>query len=383
MTTPGGHGEPPHLQHHFDSAPQQFEASKLGMWLFLATEVLLFGGLFCGYAVFRSNHPQVFHYGCAYLPTKWGAINTGVLILSSVTMATGVTAAQRDRRALLVACLALTFSGGAIFMGIKFIEYQQKFQEHLLPNLGFYVPPHAAGHAEAAAAAAALTGDAERGRAVWAGTCRSCHGEHGEGIPGQGKDIRGSTFIAQRSDAQLLAFLKVGRMPFDPMNTTGIQMPPKGGNPLLSDQDLLDAIALLRTFAAASPTETPPEAAAAAKAFRIPRSSIPPARMGPPGIDVRALEGRVAPAKTHPPLPSRDPDRPPNAHIFFVFYFLMTGLHGLHVLVGMAVIAWLLVRAVAGHFGPDYYTPVDLGGLYWHVVDLIWIFLFPLFYLIA
>jgi cytochrome c oxidase subunit 3 len=68
--------------------------------------------------------------------------------------------------------------------------------------------------------------------------------------------------------------------------------------------------------------------------------------------------------------------------LFFVFYFLMTGLHGLHVLAGMALMAWLLVRALLGHFGASYFTPVDLGGLYWHVVDLIWIFLFPLFYLI-
>jgi cytochrome c oxidase subunit 3 len=113
------HEHPPNLQHHFDTVPQQFEASKLGMWLFLATEVLLFGGLFCGYAVFRGNHPDVFHYGSRYLDTSWGAINTVVLILSSVTMAVGVTAAQRDMRAVLVACLALTFGGGAVFMGIK------------------------------------------------------------------------------------------------------------------------------------------------------------------------------------------------------------------------------------------------------------------------
>ena len=102
---------------------------------------------------------------------------------------------------------------------------------------------------------------------------------------------------------------------------------------------------------------------------------------------IRALGARVLLGDLDgadlPPLPSRDPTRPPNAHLFFVFYFLMTGLHGLHVLAGMAVIAWLLGRAIAGHFGADYFTPVDLGGLYWHVVDLIWIFLFPLFYLIG
>ena len=101
-----------------------------------------------------------------------------------------------------------------------------------------------------------------------------------------------------------------------------------------------------------------------------------------------ALEGRATlnhkdtGESVDPPLPSRDPNRPANAHMFFAIYFLMTGLHGIHVLAGMAVMLWLLVRTLRGHFSSAYYTPIDLGGLYWHVVDLIWIFLFPLFYLI-
>ena len=80
---------------------------------------------------------------------------------------------------------------------------------------------------------------------------------------------------------------------------------------------------------------------------------------------------------------SLDPDRPDNAHLFFGFYFLMTGLHAVHVLVGLVVILMLILRSVWGHFGSAYLTPIDLGGLYWHIVDLIWIFLFPLFYLIG
>jgi cytochrome c oxidase subunit 3 len=385
MTTPADlHEHPPFLQHHFDTAPQQFEASKLGMWLFVATEVLLFGGLFCGYAVYRGNHPDVFHYGSGFLDTTWGAINTVVLILSSVTMAIGVTAAQRDHRAVLVACLALTFGGGAIFMGVKYVEYSHKFHENLVPGTRFYEDPHPGAHAAETAPGAgeAVAGDAARGRVVWTTTCRSCHGEGGEGIAGQGKDIRGSEFIAQRSDGELLAFVKVGRMPFDPLNTTGVQMPPKGGNPLLKDHDLLDAIAFLRTIAAAAIGGGQVPAPAEEAAFWIPRSSIPDAPAGPAGIAVARLEGSAPESIGRPVPPSRDPDRPRNAHMFFVFYFLMTGLHGLHVLAGMAVMAWLLVRALLGHFGAAYFTPVDLGGLYWHVVDLIWIFLFPLFYLI-
>ena len=76
------------------------------------------------------------------------------------------------------------------------------------------------------------------------------------------------------------------------------------------------------------------------------------------------------------------PPAPPNAHRFFGIYFLMTGLHGIHVVAGMLVIGWLMIGAALGRYDGAYYTPVDLGGLFWHLVDLIWIFLFPLFYLI-
>ena len=90
------HDHPEFLAHHFETPKQQFESGKLGMWLFLATEVLLFGGLFCAYAVWRGNHPEMFKYGSQFLDTKMGAINTAVLILSSLTMAWGVTAAQQS-----------------------------------------------------------------------------------------------------------------------------------------------------------------------------------------------------------------------------------------------------------------------------------------------
>ena len=99
-----------------------------------------------------------------------------------------------------------------------------------------------------------------------------------------------------------------------------------------------------------------------------------------PAPAVAGPEGRSLPGQ---PAEPAEPKRPSNVHIFFGIYFLMTGLHGIHVLAGMAVISWLLVRSIQGAFGSSYFTPVDLGGLYWHLVDLIWIFLFPLLYLIT
>jgi cytochrome c oxidase subunit 3 len=299
----GEHGHHPRLAHHWADLEQQFEAGKLGMWLFIATEYLLFGGLFCAYAVYRFNHPEIFHYGSQFLDTKLGAINTVVLIVSSLTMALGVSMAQLGRTRALIALLVLTFLGGAGFMVIKYFEYSHKIHNHYMWGPNLYVPsphdPPAPAHVEAAAPA----------------------------VP-----------------------------------------------------------------------EAPPPPAEGE--FVITRSSVAPAAVGPSGLAPAALgegghdgaaahEGEAEPAGAHAeevhhePNPRTDPNRPPNAHIFFGIYFCMTGLHGIHVLVGMAVIAWLIVRAARGEFGPDYYTPVDLGGLYWHVVDMIWIFLFPLLYLIG
>ncbi len=382
------HDHPPFLAHHWETPQQQFEAGKLGMWLFLATELLLFGGLFCAYAVYRNNHPEIFEYGSQFLDTRWGAINTVVLILSSLTMATAVTAAQLGRRRMLIVLLSLTFLGGVGFMVIKGVEYNHKFHDNLVWGVGFYEEPEHLGDDAAHGDEVAVLehGDAERGRPLFLSTCRSCHGAAGEGIPGQGKDQRGSAFIASKTDLELVEFVKAGRMPSDPMNTTGIQMPPKGGNPLLDDAALLDIVAYIRTFEAPEGGVEVAETAVVEveEEFIIPHSSIPNAPGGPPGLSVPIPADAAAAA--HPPIPlhhSVDPDRPANAHIFFGIYFLMTGLHGIHVIVGMIVIAGLIWMAARGKFSSAYFTPVDLGGLYWHIVDLIWIFLFPLFYLIG
>jgi cytochrome c oxidase subunit 3 len=411
---------PESLAHHFHTMRQQYEASKLGMWLFLATEVLLFGGLFCAYAVYRGSHSDVFAWGSQFLDVRLGTINTVVLILSSVSMAIAVTAVQRGRRWPVIVALGITFLCGVIFMAIKSVEYQHKFHENLVWGMGFYEPvPGAEDDTGTALAAGPIVGDPVKGQQRWNATCRSCHGLAGEGIAGQGKDIRTSDFIYDRDDAGLVAFVKVGRRPDDPLNTTGIQMPPRGGNPMLKDPDLYNIIAYLRTFmvpdededrvaaepegAAArddapqddAPQDAAPEPAVAAVAdpaplegeFWIPKSSIPDPPAGPPGVDRVYLDnyvGRFGENRTGPAEAVVDPaeDRPANAHVFFGLYFLMTGLHAFHVLVGLGVIAWLILRTVFGEFGSGYFTPIDLGGLYWHIVDFIWIFLFPLFYLI-
>ncbi|QOJ14748.1 MAG: cytochrome c oxidase subunit 3 [Planctomycetia bacterium] len=451
----GGHGP---LAHHFDTLDQQQDAGKLGMWLFLATEVLLFAGLFCLYAVYRITQPEIFRYGNHYLNPGWGAINTVVLLLSSFTMAMAVWAARCNQKRDLVLFLALTLLCGVDFLGIKLIEYSHKFHDNLTWSAAAYaapgpifaaatppsgaspvVAPEAASGvlpdaaaAHSASPATAKTGDATRGRSLFRNTCAACHGLRGEGVSGQGKDMRGSEFIAKLDDAGLVAFIQRGRMPNDPASTTGRMMPPRGGNMMLTEAELFDIAAFVRqltrnpapssgsgsaqkatpvtggtsggpsardsahgsvaagtqaTGDAAPSTASPADSAAGALSADdepplIERSIMPLAAEGPPGLRPEFFAAEARRMDIVPPLPHGDPGRPANLHLFFGLYFCMTGLHGLHVVAGMSVIAWLLARSLRGEFNSEYYAPVDLGGLYWHLVDVIWIFLFPLLYLI-
>jgi len=207
---------PPHLKHYFVSSEQQFDAAKLGMWLFLITEILLFSGMFVAYAVYRIWYPETYAEAATELNPWLGGLNTLVLLTSSLTVALSINCAMRDDRSGIVRNLILTVALAGVFMVVKYFEYSHKFHLGIFP----------------------------------------------------------------------------------------------GGN---------------YTF-----------------------------------------EGLEA---AHVP-------------IFFSIYFVMTGIHGVHVLVGMGLLSWLAVRAHRGDFNSEYYTPVELSGLYWHLVDIIWIFLFPLLYLI-
>jgi cytochrome c oxidase subunit 3 len=224
-TAPVAHDEghdhhPPHLKHYFVSSEQQFDAAKLGMWLFLITEILLFSGMFVAYTVYRVWHPEVFELGATALNPWLGGANTIVLLFSSFTVASAIHYIQKGDQRKLMINLALTILCASIFMVIKYFEYTSKFSHGIFPGA------HLDGHGEYA--------------------------------------IYNVPYAAQ----------------------------------------------------------------------------------------------------------------------FFSIYFVMTGIHGVHVLVGMGMFGWLLSRAARGHFTAEWYTPIELTGLYWHIVDIIWIFLFPLMYLI-
>lgn len=215
------HHHSPYQAHHFTDMAQQFDAAKMGMWIFLLTEILLFGGLFCAYAVYSTEHAVMFQSAHKMLDWRLGALNTVVLITSSLTVALAIRSIQLDQRKSAIWLLVATITCAAIFLVIKYFEYSHKIHLGLLPG-NFY------------------------------------HYDGSEGVI-------------------------------------------VGNNP----------------------------------------------------------------------------------HIFFGIYFAMTGLHGLHVVIGMIVLGWVLIRLIKGEFNSEYYTPVELGGLYWHLVDLIWIYLFPLLYLIG
>lgn len=315
----------PNLAHHFDTPKQQFDTAKMGMWVFLATEILMFGGLFVAYSIWRANHPEVFLYAHTKLKPEFGLINTIFLISSSFTMAWGVRAAQMGNKALLTLMLCATILGGCGFLVVKTLEYSEKYQHSLWVGSANQFHPKFTGqfHPDGHGDAHGTSHDAPHA----AGTAGTSHAAPAAG------------------DAHAAA-PAANALP-EPDHTMNAPAKP-GPTGLASD-------------------------------FAKPREPgyYPPIaqRMGAP------VPGQ-APAKhslTYDQLSSRTKKY---THQFFQIYFLMTGLHTLHVLIGLGLLIWVLVRAMGGQFSASYFTPVDLVGLYWHLVDLIWIFLFPLLYLI-
>ncbi len=293
----GGHGhDGPHLAHHFDTYQQQFDAGKLGIWLFLLTEVLFFSGLFCAYTVYRGMHPEVFVYAHYFLNTTMGAINTCVLLISSLTAAWAVRNAQLAQRKLLVLNITITIACACTFMVVKFFEYEHKFHDGLLPGPAFHPTEQ-----------------------VW--ELETFKHKHPEAAEYAEKLTRAAEEKEKNKSAPPAA--------------------PAAGSAVAPETGVFE-----------HPTEEQIE----------------------PLIKAGVL-GPTAEDQTRP-------SKPRNAHVFFGIYFFMTGLHGIHVLGGIGVFIWLLIRANKGQFGPKYFGPIDYAALYWHLVDLIWIYLFPLLYLI-
>jgi cytochrome c oxidase subunit 3 len=300
-----GHTTPPQdglrVDHHFENADQQYQSAKLGMWVFLATEILFFGGLFVAYTVYRANHPEVFVFGHHFLDKNLGAANTVILICSSLTAAWAVRAAQLRQIGLLKVMLVLTMLCAFGFMGIKAVEYNSKWKHGLL----------------------------------WAGSYDP-HLEHEEPI----------TETTTVEDLQ----------------TDEVEVEVESGEQRIGGAEVIEVESVTADADEPMVAGTPED-----------RSNIEPAAAGPAGLAAPA--GGMG--DEHEVVVE-----PANAQTFFSIYFLMTGLHGIHVLAGIGAFLWLLRCTYRGDFATGHFTRVDMVALYWHVVDLIWIYLFLLLYLV-
>ena len=292
------HYHPPGLQHQFEDMGQQQESTSIGMWMFLVQEIMFFGGMFTVYLVFRSKYPMAFAAASNHLDVVMGFVNTLVLIVSSLTMALAVRAAQTGKRNLQVIMIILTMGFGATFLVVKAVEYTAKYNDGLIPVTGLNKKTKATGHS-------------------------------GSNTENAGHE----------SDSQM-------RSSLDVPHETGTQ----GGtheyvNPR-GDFQWKDAS--LAVEAHHKGILTPDE-------------------------KIQYLEnGEVSQSKFQDKV-----------RIFYYIYFAMTGLHALHMVIGLGIMSWLLWKAYRGTFSPEYYAPVEISGLYWHFVDIVWIFLFPLLYLLG
>ena len=394
----GDHDHPSYLAHHFDTPEQQFDSGKLGMWLFLVTEVLFFSGMFCAYAIFRAWRPEVFE-GCSqFLNTKLGAINTGVLLFSSFTMAWGVRCAQKEQHKLLTAMLASTLSCATIFLGVKAIEYSHKWHLGLLPaGLFSYDPsnPHPAGGPNYLAYICAPFALITIGVAIWLvvsflrgakfqlecakplmvvclcffvgvglGTILESGGDEGHHEDDHAVVASADGTAAEHGEDHSHANGDEHADHEEPAAEAVASLPAAGA---MSD-DSAD-LAVLERLATDS-TNTGLQDELAARKAQSERSGG--------GILYDVSDDASATVASAP----ENVLRPSRAGVFFSIYYCMTGIHAIHILAGIGVLAWLLVRSVRMDFNRNYFGPVDYVGLYWHIVDMIWIYLFPLMYLI-
>jgi cytochrome c oxidase subunit 3 len=288
------HYHPPGLQHQFEDMKQQEESVSIGMWAFLVQEIMFFGGLFTVYLVFRSRYPMAFAAGSNHLDVVMGFVNTLVLIVSSLTMALAVFYAQKGNRNMQVIMIIATMLFGCVFLGVKAVEYTDKYNHGLVPVAGLNKRVKAESTAEK-----------EEPKTPAATENKTTEPKAEEHHP----NPRGE-------------FLWVG-------------------------ENWEKSVEII--------TE------AQHKGFLTKYEQLGYFTNGE--LDQNKVRDKV--------------------RIFYWIYFVMTGLHALHMIVGLGLMTWLLIMAWRGTYSADYYSPVEISGLYWHFVDIVWIFLFPLLYLLG
>jgi cytochrome c oxidase subunit 3 len=423
-----GHHGSRFIQHHYDDAQHQFDAGKFGIWLFLAQEVLFFSALFVAYVLYRVHHGELYSYAHKWLDVKYGAINTAVLIFSSLTAAWGVRCAQLGQRKGLILCIVTTILCACTFMGIKYIEYSHKYHEQILFGR-FFDPCVTPGGNELITKSNECPGS--RGSVVWeyengpdrkkggraiegcfeASTIDQNHEE--DGVQGECQVLELKGHHARGAEGKM-EFKETGRREITERchvwNLEEEEARAESGQKEEAEKfpcwkpsyqpavcaDLTDANARAKGTPARPQVgilveygdhEEHEDVMIKAECKPAPKvtheidiggTPEQTTQLGKPTI---VKHGRILTTHQLHEIESMGPP-PEHTNMFFTIYFAMTGLHGIHVLAGIIVFTWLLIRAIKGHFTADYFGPVDYAALYWHIVDLIWIFLFPLLYLI-
>lgn len=333
------HHHAPFIAHHFYTAEQQFDSGKLGIWLFLVTEVLFFGGLFVAYIIYRYNRPEVFVDAHHHLDTLLGGLNTIVLLFSSLTMAWGVRAAQLGDNKTTAVSVLITMVCAALFLGVKAVEYSHKWDLGLLPGDMFSYDPNA-------------------------------HHDH--------PMISNYLIMICIPFAIILAITSVASI----LNlNTGKALIGRfyGGLTLTTlgfFAGVLVGVVWNANIAKHDDHGSDHHATVVSEeSVRLVSLSVDDATAKPAASsDANAAAAEASPAVAQPIDKSLG--------IFFSIYYCMTGLHAIHIIGGIIALSWIFYRSLAAHWRSDYFGPVDYVGLYWHLVDLIWIYLFPLMYLI-
>jgi cytochrome c oxidase subunit III len=285
------HYHPPGLKHQFDDMEQQVESDSIGMWMFLVQEIMFFGGLFTVYLIFRSKFPMAFAAASNHLDVTMGFANTLVLIVSSLTMALGVYYAQKGNRNMQVIMIVLTMLFGTAFLGVKAVEYTDKYKHGLIPVDGWNQRIKEGEHTEKSSVTSPIE---TKVSAAEANEPEEVH-TNPRGLFKIGKD-----------DTKLVVQARDGKY--------------------LTDAEKIGYF---------SNGE----------------------------IDEHKFSDKM--------------------RIFFWIYFAMTGLHALHMIIGLGIMTWLLWKAWTYSYTAQFFIPVEIAGLYWHFVDIVWIFLFPLLYLLG
>jgi len=408
------HGSP-FIQHHYDDAQHQFDSGKLGIWLFLAQEVLFFSALFVAYILYRVHHPEIYSYAHKWLDVKMGATNTAVLIFSSLTAAWAVRAAQKNQKGLLIGCIAVTIGCACTFLVIKYMEYSHKVHEHIL--FGRYFDPCISpGGTELLTKHNDCKGtkstvewsldqagelDLLNGKALSGcmeiskfdqeprepGIQASCHvfevkrtrNAKGDWTEGARREITNQcpeegleTLEGKKHETPKYPCWRPAVQPAVCTPVVAANKPPSMQFGVIveygDEEERGEDVAIDAKCDAAKPEPQPADIfATQPETERLGQKAIQP-------IHQLTVHEEHELESLGPP--------PEHTGMFLTVYFAMTGLHGIHVLFGVFVFIWLLIRAVKGQFNDTYFGPIDFAALYWHIVDLIWIFLFPLLYLI-